>query len=287
MNVSPSEIFENPEATGNANVSIKPLGFFDALPVMSVVIDGRDHLVALEVGLVLGYCRGGAAIMDLIHSSWTRHLIGSAVPVLAEGPLFTKIKRALAKVNPRNGMTYRPGPRSTSVVLLPLPAVRKVLDLSRRLTLAGRFREWLAGAFSAVEVIAVNAEDPGDDVRADVAALWSRVNALERELSQLREAKALPGGVPCLTLDDAQGTLCALWSRDLGSTGKTYQQIFGWMQPSMELQGLARLVCGAEFKSVAIRNWLKAAVWCEFTAPDGQKYSIQESDGPRYWVRKD
>jgi hypothetical protein len=55
----------------------------------------------------------------------------------------------------------------------------------------------------------------------------------------------------------------------------------------MELQGLARLVCGAEFKSVTIRNWLKAAVWREFTAPDGQKYSIQESDGPRYWVRKD
>ena len=287
MDVNAAELFDDHETSTIAGVVIKPLGYFDSFPVMSVVIDGQDHLVAMEVGLLLGYCRGGGALMDLIRGSWTRHLIGSATPVTAEGPLFTKVKRALAKVNPRNGITYRPGPRSASVVLLPLPAVRKVLELSRRLEVAARLRDWLAGALSAGQAMVVNAPDPGDDVRAEVAALWARVNDLERELSKLREVKSVGGDVPCLALDEAQGAFCALWSRDLGSIAKTYQEVFRWAEASMERQGLARLVCGSEFKSVAIRNWLKSAVWCSFTAPDGQRYSIQESDGPRYWVRRD
>lgn len=248
----------------NLKVHVRSAGSFNGVGIAVLVIHDRPYFMAAEISTALGYKRTGR-LATFVRGKWTTEFTGQDDVLVPDQKLLSTLKPALDAVAwQQRGAT----------VLLSEVAVRRVIALSA-MPRADAFGKWFESACVRVQA---------PDLAARCSDLERRCERLEAIVARLTP-KAGQGG--SYALDGAGGTLCALWSRDLGSAAKTYQEIFRWLQPSMELQGLARLVCGAEFKSVAIRNWLKSAVWCEFTAPDGQKYSIQESDGPRYWVRKD
>ena len=245
-------------------VTVKPIGIFDGVALSVLVTSDLTYFLAAEVSRALGYA-SDRRVADFVRGKWAGEFPDPDDVLKPCGNLLAMVKTAFKAV----GVVHR-----GDSIFLSEAAVRHVAHLSG-LPRAAAFGAWVT---SAVQ-------------RSQVPDLLSMIRDLQQRCERLEAIVARPesqtGQGGAYSLQDAQGALCAQWWRDLGSTAKTYQEIFKWLQPSMELQGLARLVCGAEFKSVAIRNWLKSAVWCEFTAPDGQRYSIQESDGPRYWVRKD
>jgi hypothetical protein len=247
----------------NQKVTVQPIGVFNGVALSVLVMGDLTYLVASEVSLALGYGRPGR-IQDFVCGKWANEFPEPDEVLEPSGKLLTTVKAAFKE----SGAPIRRVP-----FLLSEAAVQHVARLSG-LPRAADFGAWLAPALARAK---------GPDLAGRLANLEQRCERLEAALARLTSQTGQGG----YALADAQGAFCALWSRDLGSIAKTYQEVFRWAEASMERQGLARLVCGSEFKSVAIRNWLKSAVWCSFTAPDGSRYSIQESDGPRYWVRRD
>lgn len=245
-------------------VTVKPIGIFDGVALSVLVTNDLTYFLASEVSRALGYA-SDRRVTDFVRGKWAGEFPDPDDVLEPVGKVAITVKQAFEDTG---------SSRRSAYMFLSEAAVLHVAHLSG-LPRAAAFGAWVT---SAVQ-------------RSQVPDLLSMIRDLQQRCERLEAIVARPesqtGQGGAYSLQDAQGALCAQWWRDLGSTAKTYQEIFRWLQPSMELQGLARLVCGAEFKSVTIRNWLKAAVWREFTAPDGQKYSIQESDGPRYWVRKD
>jgi len=245
-------------------VTVKPLGIFDGVALSVLVTNDLTYFLAAEVSRALGYA-SDRRVADFVRGKWACEFPDPDDVLEPVGKLAITVKQAFEDTESRRRSAY---------MFLSEAAVLHVAHLSG-LPRAAAFGAWVTSAVQRSQV---------PDLLSMIRDLQQRCERLEAIVAR---PESLTGQGGAYSLQDAQGSLCAQWWRDLGSTAKTYQEIFRWLQPSMELQGLARLVGGAEFKSVAIRNWLKSAVWCEFTAPDGQKYSIQESDGPRYWVRKD
>ena len=248
----------------NQKATVQPIGVFNGVALSALVMGDLTYLVASEVSLALGYGRPGR-IQDFVCGKWANEFPEPDEVLEPSGKLLTTVKTAFKEAG---------SPIRLIPLLLSESAVQHVAHLSR-LPRAADFGAWLTPALARVK---------GPDLAGRLADLEQRCERLEAALARLTSQTGQGSGY---ALADAQGAFCALWSRDLGSVAKTYQEVFRWAEASMERQGLARLVCGSEFKSVAIRNWLKSAVWCSFTAPDGQRYSIQGSDGPRYWVRRD
>ena len=248
----------------NMKVNVRTVGSFGGVALAVLVINERPYFIAAEISDALGYDRSGR-IADFVRGKWAHEFTEQDDILIPDKKLISTLKPALA------AFAWR---QRGVPLLLSEAAVRRVISLSG-MPRAVAFGTWLESTCTQVQA---------PTLAARCSDLERRCERLEAALARLTSQTGQGSGY---ALADAQGAFCALWSRDLGSVAKTYQEVFRWAEASMERQGLARLVCGSEFKSVAIRNWLKSAVWCSFTAPDGQRYSIQESNGPRYWVRRD
>lgn len=245
-------------------VSVKAAGIFEGVALSVLVMPDLTYFLAAEVSRALGYA-SDRRIADFVRGKWAHYFPEPGDVLVPSASLDVTLKTAFKDT----GSRYRGGS-----LMLSEAAVRHVAHLSG-MPRAAAFGAWVTSVCECVR---------GPSLESRCLDLERRCERLEAAVARLAAQAGQGGGY---ALSDAQGALCAQWWRDLGTAAKTYQEIFRWAEASLELQGLVRLVCGAEFKSVTIRNWLKTAAWCQFVTADGQKFSIQESDGPRYWVRMD